>query len=228
MRAINKEISTRMRNSNIKIVLGEKFFQDKRFSLLSMHTGEPESIVRWRVIELWRDCFIRQSDLMTWEEVDISVRWNGTVPFAELMARSSLAEKVGTQYRVRGVKERTAREKKSTDTFASSTSLFIKTYCASFKKRWGTNPQLTKIDAGIAQRLIKSISVERAIDLIDTYLSMNDPFFLRARHNLLTFERSLNAIAIAHDTGKTLGTAEIRSLDRHESLAAWVNAAEKP
>lgn len=207
-----------------RVVLSEDFFEDdQRFELLAAFCAEDEDKTRMRVIRIWNICFKTKCDEMSADDVNLHARWRGSIPFAVLMARSSLAELLPDgKFRVRGVKKRTkkAPSRAYKDlTPGQATSMFIATYCTAFKERWKTPPvQIAGRYLGAAGRMVAELGVERACQLVSTYLEMNDGYFLSRKHDLLTMESSLNSIAIKHDTGKTLSRADIRGMEQRESL----------
>lgn len=110
----------------------------------------------------------------------------------------------------------------------SPAKAFIEAYCDAFRGRYGTNPQIIGKDAGIAKRLAKDLGVGRARDLVGTYLSMNDPFFLTKRHDLGTFATNLNAVTVKHETGAAPTRAQINEVDRRQTNAnVWGPILEK-
>jgi hypothetical protein len=107
-------------------------------------------------------------------------------------------------------------EKKSEPSQANE---ILARYCECFKARYGSNPPIRGKEAGLAKRLAKDLPISRVLGLIETYLSMNDPYFVTRRHDLGTFSLSLNAVAVRHDTGLNLTQTEIRQADRAQATA---------
>lgn len=85
---------------------------------------------------------------------------------------------------------------------------FIAGYCDAFKLRYGTHPPIQGKEAGIAKRLVEGMGLARANELVKTFVTMNEPFYLQRRHDLATFESNLTAIVVRHDTGKTITRKE--------------------
>lgn len=78
---------------------------------------------------------------------------------------------------------------------------FIATYCEAYKKRYGVNPIVTPKDGGICQRLLKAVPLEKAKDLIQAYLQIEDRWFMTKCHDLVTFEQNLGKVAVALANG---------------------------
>jgi hypothetical protein len=94
------------------------------------------------------------------------------------------------------------------DTVAESPSAkFIGTYVAAFKKRYGekSRPDVGgKVQGGI-KRLLSSTPLDRACDMIQVYLQMDDDWFKTKAHDFGTFEQNLTKVGLALDTGKKRG-----------------------
>lgn len=111
---------------------------------------------------------------------------------------------------------------------------FIGAYCSAWKERYGTRPEITGKEQGIAKRLAGSIGTERLSELVESFLHMNDSWFVQKRHDLATFEANLNAVVQYHDTGKSITRGEIAAADRMQTnvnafavAAARIAAREK-
>ena len=101
---------------------------------------------------------------------------------------------------------------------------FIATYCECFKGRYGSNPDITGKDTGIAMRLVKDLGLARAKALVDTFLLMQDSFFQLRRHDLTTFESNLKAVAVKHDTGKGVNRIQAYQSERQDANTEAVKA----
>jgi hypothetical protein len=106
------------------------------------------------------------------------------------------------------------QEKSATASASAHANALIAEYCERFKERYKSNPTIGGKNAGIAKRLAKDLGLARAKDLIATYLSMNDSFFLTKRHDLVTFESNLNAVSVKHDTGHSLTRIDIQNREK--------------
>ena len=96
----------------------------------------------------------------------------------------------------------------------------IAVYCLAWKERYKTAPIIDGPNANAA-RLITTgknkIPFQRAIDLVQTYILMNDRWFLTKRHDLITFKTNLNAVAIKHDTGSSINVIQAQDMERADA-----------
>lgn len=94
---------------------------------------------------------------------------------------------------------------------------FLDTYKKAFSQRYGAEPPLTEKDTAQAKALTKSLGVERAKALIETYLSMNDEWFLTRGHDLHTFLNNLNLVNNKYETGSytSKGMAKSKAKDEY-------------
>lgn len=94
---------------------------------------------------------------------------------------------------------------------------FIGAYCSAVKARYKTYPELQGKDQGIAKRLVKDLGSERAIELVQTYLTMNDSFFQTKRHDLATFTTNLQAVVVKHQTGQGVSRLQAQSKENTDA-----------
>lgn len=81
--------------------------------------------------------------------------------------------------------------------------VFISVYVKAFKSRYGdTRPDLGGKVRGQIKNLIKDVGLNRACDLIQVFLQMEDPWFITKCHDFTTFMTNVQKIGIALDTGK--------------------------
>lgn len=97
---------------------------------------------------------------------------------------------------------------------SANAGAFIATYCRVWKERYQARPEITGKEQGIAKRLSGSIGTERASELVESFLRMNDSWFLQKRHDLATFEQNLNAVVQFHETGNTVSRTQIQQADK--------------
>lgn len=85
--------------------------------------------------------------------------------------------------------------------------VLISKYVDAFRRRYGekTRPEITGKTAGQVGALLKSIPLARAIQLIQVYLQMDDPWFETKHHDFGTFVENLTKVGVALDTGKAPG-----------------------
>lgn len=88
---------------------------------------------------------------------------------------------------------------------------FIEVYYKSFKKRYGdkARPDMSPKVQGQIKTVLKNLGYERASDLIQAYLQMDDRWFLTKAHDFSTFMGNLQKIALAFDTGKKSASTSV-------------------
>lgn len=96
---------------------------------------------------------------------------------------------------------------------------FLAAYCEAFRARYGTAPVVTGVAAGQARNVVKSLGKDRAIALVQAYLTMNDAWFLQKTHDLGTFVTNLNKVLVKAETGRSMTSGEIRNIERRETTA---------
>jgi hypothetical protein len=101
----------------------------------------------------------------------------------------------------------------SKDAAKPNAGAFIGTYCRAWKERYDARPEITGKEQGIAKRLSGSIGTERASELVESFIRMNDAWFLTKRHDLATFDQNLNAVVQFHDTGKQVTQQQARAAE---------------
>lgn len=117
------------------------------------------------------------------------------------------------------------KAKGSTETSAAiCTGEVIGAYCQSYKKRYGTNPPITGKSSGIVKRLVKDVGTEKAKKIVDTYLKMDDSWFITRSHDLSTLEGNLTKVATFSETGKIVSMADARAQERRSSSKSAVES----
>lgn len=92
---------------------------------------------------------------------------------------------------------------------------FIAVYVSAVKAKYGpkTRPDLSGKVQGEIKRFLKDTPLDRAMDLIQVFLQMEDPWFKTKCHDFATFISNLQKIGLALDTGqKTVGRKGIEQL----------------
>ncbi len=78
----------------------------------------------------------------------------------------------------------------------------IACYVTCFKNKYKARPTILGKDRGIFLRLLKDIPINHLCDLLQVYLQMQDPWFVKTKHGLSTFEQNITKISVALQTGK--------------------------
>jgi hypothetical protein len=81
------------------------------------------------------------------------------------------------------------------------TNLFIKAYVDAYRKKFGgLTPPVRGAYAGCAKRIVDACEThEYASSLAETYLDMNDSWFIYRGYDLFTMEKSLSRIIQKHE-----------------------------
>lgn len=86
---------------------------------------------------------------------------------------------------------------------------FFKVYHAAFKQRWGTTPDDSARTFGQIRALVASQrDFQKLLDLVQVYVQMEDPWFVKRGHDIATFSSSLNQIRISMTHGKNFSEVE--------------------
>lgn len=91
-------------------------------------------------------------------------------------------------------------------------------YCTLWKKRYGSNPTMTKQQIGQLMRMVKELHLPKVLKLLEAYLKMNDTWYIKKRHDLVVFAQNISAIGHFMDTGKTISNTTLNQLDRTEGF----------
>jgi hypothetical protein len=112
---------------------------------------------------------------------------------------ASLLEQPKTAKRAKKV-SMNEQEKKNT------VAALIATYIDSWQARYGTDarPDVGGRMQGVLRRIATTWVEQKAMQLIQVYCQMDDPWFIQKRHDLVTFEGNLNKVSLALDKGHEL------------------------
>jgi hypothetical protein len=86
----------------------------------------------------------------------------------------------------------------------SPVGFFITKYVQAYQKRYGekARPDLRGKVQGQIKRFVQETPTERAINLIEVFCQMDDPWFKTKAHDFGTFLENLSKIGLALDTGQ--------------------------
>lgn len=116
----------------------------------------------------------------------------------------------------------------------SPIGFFIANYVNAYQVRYGSRarPDLSGKVQGQIRRFVTETPLDRACELIQAYLQMNDGWFLTKAHDFGTFIENLSKVGLALDTGRAVTQTEARNLDRKQStynaFAHLIEESEKP
>lgn len=94
---------------------------------------------------------------------------------------------------------------------------FLAVYCEKFSNRYGSNPEITGKDAGIAKRLCKNLGEDKLNFYLEAYFSMPDSGVIKAKHPLTFFEMKLNEIVVFANTGNFTTQKQAQQADESAS-----------
>jgi hypothetical protein len=77
----------------------------------------------------------------------------------------------------------------------------IATYCEAFKSRYGTNPVVDGKAVGLASNILRTVPLQRAQELVQAYLQMEDRWFLTKCHDFGTFVQNISKVSVALANG---------------------------
>lgn len=84
---------------------------------------------------------------------------------------------------------------------AAPSQLFIAAWVTAYQSRYKARPVIDGKTAGGVKRLLASVPLERACQLAQVYLQMDDPWFKTKCHDFETFAQNLNKVSVALETG---------------------------
>lgn len=106
-----------------------------------------------------------------------------------------------------------------------ATAPFVKAFCEGYKTKYKINPVMTGQEAGAAKAIVKAVGMDCAIQLVPTYLAMNDAWYIKRRHDLQTMSKNLNAVKGKHETGAHITSREAMKAeegDHHKKQMQYI------
>jgi hypothetical protein len=89
----------------------------------------------------------------------------------------------------------------SDESLPSPVGYFVKGYCDRFMVKYGTYPEITGKESGVAKRVAKDWSYEK-IDLhLDAFFALPDAWLNKIKHPIVSFETKLTEITVFAKTG---------------------------
>lgn len=115
------------------------------------------------------------------------------------------------------------------DGVKSPVGFFVANYISAYQQRYGASarPALVGKVQGQIKRFLAETQLDRACELIQTYLGMNDSWFLTKAHDFGTFIENLSKIGLKLDTGKTTTRAEIKNAEKTEGYQSQLDRIAK-
>lgn len=105
----------------------------------------------------------------------------------------------------------------------SSYSRLISEYVKAYQARYKARPPIDGKTQGLVKNILSTIPEDQACDLVQAFLQMNDPWFVKKAHDFSTFYANLTKVSVALQTGIDLGAPE-----KERSFAeVWAEEEEK-
>lgn len=102
-------------------------------------------------------------------------------------------------------------------------SAFIARWCELWSEKYDDKAPVSGKAAGVAKRVVKDLGLPRALELLERYFTMQDSWFAQRRHDLVTFESSLTAVA----SGKTVTRSQIQQGERRSNVQGQLERIRK-
>lgn len=93
-------------------------------------------------------------------------------------------------------------------TTGMKTNSVIGAYVTAYQKRYSADPPITGWAAGQLKNLTKTVSPSDLMQLVQVYVQMDEPYYLKRAHDLGTFITDLTKISTAWQTGRIPGARE--------------------
>lgn len=103
----------------------------------------------------------------------------------------------------------------------------IPIYCELWKSRYGANPPIRPQDAKNLKAFVSNTGFDAAKQLLENYFLIPDAWFIKKRHDLVTFLNSLSIIAAFMESGKVVSNTELKALDRAVANNNTIAALER-
>lgn len=84
----------------------------------------------------------------------------------------------------------------------------IAAYCEAFKSRYGENPVIDGKTQGLARQMARHVPLEKAKQLVQVYVQMQDSWFVTKHHDFATFAQNISKVAVAAARGENRKTAD--------------------
>lgn len=97
-----------------------------------------------------------------------------------------------------------SKELATQNEIGKQSSVLIGTYVKAYQGRYGpkARPEITGKAQGNCRAIVKDLGIDRACELIQVYLQINDQWFEKKNYDLVTFMENLNKISLAASTGE--------------------------
>lgn len=91
---------------------------------------------------------------------------------------------------------------------------FIAAYIDAYRRQYGNTPHVKGVQSGCAKTIVQECGLERAIDLMHSYLKMTDRWFVDNVHDLKAMKGGLPKVISFHETGRMMTKRRADEIDR--------------
>lgn len=93
----------------------------------------------------------------------------------------------------------------STPSKGSSSSRLIGEYIKAYQGRYKARPVIDGRTQGLVKKILTAIPEDQACDMIQVFLQMNDPWFVKKAHDFPTFYENMTKVSMSLQTGEDHG-----------------------
>jgi hypothetical protein len=87
----------------------------------------------------------------------------------------------------------------------TSNSRLIGEYIKAYQTRYKARPVIDNRTQGLVKTILKAVSEEQACEMVQAFVQMNDPWFIKKAHDFPTFYENLTKVSMALQTGQDHG-----------------------
>lgn len=116
------------------------------------------------------------------------------------------------------IRKAEGRAKPVSEEIGKMTADAVGHYCTEWKARYKAQGLMTKQGVGQLQNMVKEFGVPKVKALISAYLKMNDSWFIKKRHDLVTLKQNLQTVSHFAETGAIITNTKLNQIDRMSDL----------
>lgn len=102
------------------------------------------------------------------------------------------------------------------------TDELVKAYYDEIQEVHGRKAVMLEPDYKLAAAIVKGVGLEKALQLIRTYVRMKNSYFIQRGHDFRTFYYSISTVQQAMETGKSLTQIQAREEERNAASSEAV------
>jgi len=89
-----------------------------------------------------------------------------------------------------------------------SSSRLIGEYIKAYQGRYKARPVIDGRTQGLVKKILSTVPEDQACDLVQAFVQMNDPWFVKKAHDFPTFYENLTKVSMSLQTGQDHGAPE--------------------